>query len=138
MGVWKLPTLIVFRSAKNCRPTADLITRMVGKFLPTYIFPNSEGWHNLLGNIQFLKLISRFCKVHFSSLVIPQWDLIHGCLIDTSRTKQSHAIFNPFLANVLFYIWSMFPFYTPWKYQKTFGLMVFSGRLKWEHWPEMG
>ena len=43
LGVWKLPTLIVFSPAKNCRPTANLITRMVGKFLPTYIFPNSEG-----------------------------------------------------------------------------------------------
>ena len=28
----------------------------------------------------------------------------------------------------------MFPFYTPWKYQKTFGLVVFSGGLKWEYW----
>ena len=33
-----MPTLIVFRSAKNCQPTADLITRMVSKFLPTYFF----------------------------------------------------------------------------------------------------
>ena len=32
----------------------------------------------------------------------------------------------------------MFPFYTPWKYQKTFGFLVFSGGIKWEHWPEMG
>ena len=31
----------------------------------------------------------------------------------------------------------MFPFYTPWKHQKTFSLLVFSGGMKWEYWPEM-
>ena len=30
----------------------------------------------------------------------------------------------------------MFPFYTPWKYQKTFGFL-FSGGIIWEHWQEM-
>ena len=28
--------------------------------------------------------------------------------------------------------------YTPWKYQKIKGFLVFSGSMKWEHWPEMG
>ena len=32
----------------------------------------------------------------------------------------------------------MFPFCSPWKHQKTFGLLVFSGGIKWEHWLEMG
>ena len=32
----------------------------------------------------------------------------------------------------------MFPFYTSWKHQKTIGFLVFSGDIKWEHWPEMG
>ena len=32
----------------------------------------------------------------------------------------------------------MFPFYTLWKHQKTFGFLVFSGGIKWEHLPEMG
>ena len=31
----------------------------------------------------------------------------------------------------------MFPFYVPLKYQKTLGFLVFSGVIKWEHWPEM-
>ena len=31
----------------------------------------------------------------------------------------------------------MFPFYNPWKHQKTKGFLVFSGGIKWEHWPEM-
>ena len=31
----------------------------------------------------------------------------------------------------------MFPFYTLWKHQKTFSFLVFSGGIKWEHWPEM-
>ena len=37
---------------------------------------------------------------------------------------------NPFPANA--------PFYTHRKHQKTFGFLVFSGGVKWEHWPEMG
>ena len=45
----------------------------------------------------------------------------------------------------------MFPFYRPWKHQKTrssdvfrdykmgaLGFLVFSGVTKWEHWLEMG
>ena len=34
---------------------------------------------------------------------------------------------------LLTYFWPMFPFYTPWKHQKTSGLLVFSGGLKWEY-----
>ena len=32
----------------------------------------------------------------------------------------------------------VFPFYTPWKRQKTFGFLTFSGGIEREHWPEMG
>ena len=40
--------------------------------------------------------------------------------------------------NCLTLFWPMLPFYTPWKHQKTFGFLVFSRDIKWEHWPEMG
>ena len=33
---------------------------------------------------------------------------------------------------------SMFYFYTPWKSQKTFGFLVFSGGKEMEHWVKMG
>ena len=33
---------------------------------------------------------------------------------------------------------SMFHLYTPWKRQKTFGFLTFSGGIEMEHWPEMG
>ena len=46
--------------------------------------------------------------------------------------------FNLLLLSILTYFWPMFPFYTPWKHQKTFGFLVFSWGIKWEHWPEMG
>ena len=39
---------------------------------------------------------------------------------------------------LLKHFWPMFPFYTPWKQQKTKDFLVFSGDVKWEHWPEMG
>ena len=32
----------------------------------------------------------------------------------------------------------MFPFYTPWKRQKTRSFLTFSGGIGREHWPEMG
>ena len=31
----------------------------------------------------------------------------------------------------------MFPFYTPWKRQKTLGFLTFSGGIERKHWPEM-
>ena len=34
--------------------------------------------------------------------------------------------------------WPMFAFYTPWKHQKICGFLVFSGGIKWEHWPKIG
>ena len=42
-----------------------------------------------------------------------------------------------FIKKQLTHFRPMFPFYTPWKHQKTFGFLVFSGGIKWEHWPEM-
>ena len=32
----------------------------------------------------------------------------------------------------------MLPFYAPWKQKKTKGFPVFSGSIKWEHWPGLG
>ena len=33
----------------------------------------------------------------------------------------------------LTHFWSMFPFDTPWRHQKTLGFLMFSGDIKWEH-----
>ena len=47
--------------------------------------------------------------------------------------KLSHLvrkhIFKPFLVNIPIN-------YTPWKHQNTKGFLLFSGGLKWVHWPE--
>ena len=32
----------------------------------------------------------------------------------------------------------MFYFYTPWKYQKNFGFLMFSGVIEMEDWAKMG
>ena len=32
----------------------------------------------------------------------------------------------------------IFPVYTPWKHRKTYDFLLFSGGIKWKHWPEMG
>ena len=44
----------------------------------------------------------------------------------------------PTKTHFLTHFWPMFPFYPPLKHQKTFDFLVFSGGIKWEHWPEMG
>ena len=38
----------------------------------------------------------------------------------------------------LTHFWPIFLFYTHSKHQKTIGLLVLSGDIKWEHWPKMG
>ena len=37
----------------------------------------------------------------------------------------------------LTHFWQMFPFHIPENTRKP-GFLVFSGGMKWEHWPEMG
>ena len=49
-------------------------------------------------------------------------------------TNKTYCQLKPFLTH----FWPVFPFYTPWKHQKTKGFLVFSGGMKWEPWPEMG
>ena len=45
---------------------------------------------------------------------------------------------NSFLCGqALTHFWSMFLYYISWEHQKTFGFLVFSAGIKWEHWPEM-
>ena len=41
------------------------------------------------------------------------------------------------LLNCLFHFWPIFPFYTSWNRQETFGFLVFSGGIKWEQRLEM-
>ena len=48
----------------------------------------------------------------------------------SSRIGIAFFAFNPFLANV--------PILYPLKTSENQGFLVFSGGIKWEHWPEMG
>ena len=32
---------------------------------------------------------------------------------------------------IITHFWPMFPFHTPWEYQKTFGFLMFSGGIRW-------
>ena len=63
-----------------------------------------------------------------------------GFRIATARGTDAITYLNALvnLTTSLTYFGSMFSFYTPWKHQKTFGFLVISGGIKWEHWPEMG
>ena len=42
-----------------------------------------------------------------------------------------------FMRFCLIHFWIMFPFHNPWKHQKTWGFLVFSGGIKRKHWPQM-
>ena len=44
-------------------------------------------------------------------------------------TNKTYCQLKPFLT----YFWPMFPFYNPWKHQKTKGFLVFSASMKWEN-----
>ena len=37
----------------------------------------------------------------------------------------------------LTHFWPIFPFYTPWKHQKTKDFLVFSGGIRWDHLLEI-
>ena len=49
------------------------------------------------------------------------------------RNRIVYFVFNIKLT----YFWPIFPFYTPWKHQKTVDFLMVSGGIKWEHWLEM-
>ena len=38
---------------------------------------------------------------------------------------------------LLIHSWQMYPFNTSWKHQEFKRFLVFSGGIKWEHWPEI-
>ena len=59
---------------------------------------------------------------------------IHGI---TFLTNTKNKLFLK-LSIGLTYICPIFPFYTPWKYQKTKDFPVLSGAIKWQHWSEIG
>ena len=54
---------------------------------------------------------------------------------DLRHSHNQQYILKPLLTGTHF--WLMFPFYTPWKHQKTFGFLVFSKDIKWEHCPKI-
>ena len=89
--------------------------------------------------------------IKFSKEVIPVKQQTFETLLKTKKVRQRLCSANfreeqcsyiPLLSSEqLTHFWPMFPFYTilySWKHQKTFDFLVFSGGIKWEHWPEMG
>ena len=49
--------------------------------------------------------------------------------IDLKSLFEQEKVF-PWLVLSLTHFWPMFPFYTPWKHQKTKGFLVFSRDIK--------
>ena len=73
---------------------------------------------------------------------IPHTFLVFHCWLWASKSGLGYSLthFVPvfFLeCSSLTRFWPVFPFYTPWKHQKTKGFLLFSGVTKWEHWQEI-
>ena len=80
--------------------------------------------------------------LNFSSIVALTMALsLNVCFVKTVWNDQKGIIKKSNFKNVMqhhiTYFWPMFPFYTP-RHQGIIGFLVFSGDVKWEHWPEMG
>ena len=41
-------------------------------------------------------------------------------------------------SNILTHFMPLISFYTPWKHQKTYGCLMFSGDIERDQWHEMG
>ena len=101
----------------------------------------TEGtiWNYMSKELLFLPKTMAFQVIPNSCLY---WaiDLILYKQVSLSRL---YLVINLFLFYLLnrqvkpSHFWQMFPFYTHWKHQKTLGFLVFSGGIKWKHWPEM-
>ena len=101
------------------------------------------NWLNELSTDWFLKIYcwcmqnSEFtsvkCEVVHISMFYVQWMFF--------RVWKSFMVLDKIVylikVIILNLFWPMFPFYTPWKRQKTFGFLVFSRGMKWKHWLEM-
>ena len=70
-------------------------------------------------------------QYHFAGQGLRAWFLRFTVIWKLIRITELGSSF------VLAHFWLVFPFCTPWKYQKIFGFLLFSGSIKWEHWPEM-
>ena len=120
----------------------------------TFLYPTVKGQ-----NCNNLSCSGETCTVKFNPIVpvkVPQTKLptkydskglqpffnLANSFMNTVQSKRFDEQFKDckyiICWNSLSYFWSMFPFYTPWKHQKTRGFTGFSGSIKLEHWPEMG
>ena len=74
--------------------------------------------------------------IHVMYWVIIKW---YDCIWTWLPTKALlHEGLEYYYRKGSTYFWPIFPFYTPWKHEKTKIFLVFSGGIKWEHSPEMG
>ena len=58
--------------------------------------------------------------------------------IKTNVLQDFHICMNVPLIFHLTHLSPMFHFYTPWKRQKTFSFLTFSGVIELEHWAKIG
>ena len=100
-----------FRVTQGLRSLQICIFRLI--FLEILFFKTSE-------NKMFLNFASQYKNVSLSGLNSYIFKFPNSLIVTLHLTHS----------------WPMFPFYTPWKHPKTFGFLLFSGGIKWEHWPE--
>ena len=83
------------------------------------VYSNVPLFHSRLRN----KFENRWSKVSFVQFIAIQVFRSRMTINNTNRARNLRKIlFNPLLPNV--------PFWSPWKHQKTFGFLMFSGGSK--------
>ena len=98
---------------------------------PKVLTNRHKFWSYISHWRSFLNKFLMFC-LFSSDLMVLIYSSIWLCLINFCIL---------FLGNwrlLITHFRPMFPFYTPWKRQKTFDFLTFSGGIEREHWPEMG
>ena len=129
------------------------------KFCGKAQFPNSFGqfaqnyaeavpFHKIStpGNEVKLRYFSKCLILRQSEAVFRVYRYLHMLFLTyqiTMFSENTQHFFNvsiyffSFTLDSLTYFKQMFPFHTLWKYQNTKRFLVFSGGIKWEHWPEI-
>ena len=84
--------------------------------------PGTEAW-NFIKKETLAQVFSwEFCEIFKEHLFI--WNTFGGCFYFFCIVLIYYVICS------LTHFWSMFPFYSPWKHQKTFGFPAFSAVIK--------
>ena len=118
----------LFSKCEPIRSSLRISLQLLNKFLTkNLIFLCSES---------AVELIKSLKSVHKVLVTIECLENVCQCFLVNVSFSTSN--FNEVLYMNLIHFHPMFHFYTPWKHQKTVGLLIFAGGIEVKHWLKMG